>query len=110
MVAVAELCYKARGFTFAHDMNAGRRSPQAGARLKLQGMRAGEPDMRFYLPNGKLVLAEYKTARGRLSSKQEDRINQLRYYGFVVAVIKAATPNDAVEQTRTLLRKHGVEI
>jgi hypothetical protein len=104
LIAVAEMLYKTPGFTFAHDMNAGKRSARTGGRAKLMGMRAGEPDLRFYLPRGKLGLIEYKTLKGRVSPEQKDRHKMLSKYGHHVHIIRASCPNDAIEQTKIILR------
>ena len=44
----------------AGDMNQGRRSVASAGQAKATGMLAGEPDMRFYLDDGLLVLIELK--------------------------------------------------
>ena len=52
-----------RGFTVAGDMNQGRRSKSSAGLAKATGMLSGEPDLRFYMPNGRLVLIELKVAQ-----------------------------------------------
>jgi hypothetical protein len=109
LIAVAETLFKLTGFTFAHDMNAGKRSALAGGRAKLMGMRAGEPDLRFYLPRGKLGLIEYKRTGGRLSPAQKVRHEMLSKYGHHVHIIRASCPNDAIEQTKIILRSWRIK-
>ena len=88
-----------RTFTLAADFNAGRRSPQESVKAAATGIAPGEPDLRLYLSDGRLRLIEYKGAKGRLSVEQVARHGLLRLLGHVVAVIKAATPEDAAAQT-----------
>ncbi len=91
-------------FTFAADMNAGRRSKRQGAKLKLAGMVAGECDLRFYLDDGRLGQIELKTKRNGVVSKvQKNRHNLLRSLGHDVRVVKANCPTDAVNQVLAIL-------
>lgn len=91
----------------AADMNAGRRSLQRGARLKLAGMTAGEPDLRLYLPGGLVVFVELKRKGGVVSREQKDRHEVLRGLGFHVHVLKAHCPAQAVAQIVDILAMHG---
>tara|TARA_R110000851_G_scaffold182721_1_gene331836 strand:- start:16319 stop:16726 length:408 start_codon:yes stop_codon:yes gene_type:complete len=91
------------GFTFAADMNAGRRSPKLGAKLRLAGMTSGEADMRFYLSDGRLGMIELKKAKGVLSKSQKERHALLKSLGHDVRVVKAGCPQDAVDQTLAIL-------
>lgn len=89
-------------FEFAGDMNAGKRN---GARAKLNGLKAGEPDIRVYLPGAQLRMIEMKASGGKVSKAQEGRHRLLRNLGFDIVVIKAETEDDAVAQCRRLLTK-----
>jgi hypothetical protein len=91
------------GFTFAADMNAGRRSKKLGAKLKLTGLTPGEADLRFYLNDGRLGMVELKTKKGTVSKAQKDRHVLLRSLGHDVRVVKAACPQDAVDQVLKIL-------
>jgi hypothetical protein len=92
-----------QGIVFAADQNEGRRSPRDGARRKAMGMTAGEPDLRIYLPGGRVLFVELKTKRGRLSDAQEWRQEQLRALGHRVETVYAATPSEAVIKVLALL-------
>jgi hypothetical protein len=92
-----------RGIVFAADQNEGRRSPRDGARRKAMGMTAGEPDLRIYLPGGRVLFVELKAKRGHLSPAQEWRQEQLRALGHRVETVYAKTPADAVDQVLGLL-------
>lgn len=87
-------------FEFAGDMNAGKRN---GARAKITGLTAGEPDIRLYFANARLKMIELKTEKGRLSEAQIDRHQKLEALGFEVVTVYAKTEDDAVDQCSNLL-------
>ncbi len=101
MAVACEL--RRRGVLFAADQNEGRRSLRDGARRKAMGMAAGEPDLRIYLPGGRVVFIELKTNAGRLSPAQEWRQEQLRQLGHRVETVYARTPRDAVDRVREII-------
>ena len=101
-MAVASLL-RQLGITFAADMNAGRRSARRGARLKHEGMAAGEPDLRLYMPGGQVIFIEMKTMRGKLSKVQRERHDRLRQLGFEVHVCQEPTPAAAQDFVLGLL-------
>lgn len=106
VIAVAETLLKLEKlklFTFAHDMNAGKRSKRAGGRAKAMGMRKGEPDMRFYLSDGRLKFIEYKSRKGKLTDSQKERFPILQALGFDIRIVKALCPQDAIDQTLKIL-------
>lgn len=84
------------GYDVAADQNAGRRSARDGARRKALGMVAGEPDLRVYLPDSKLLLIEMKRWKGRLSEEQKVRHPALASLGHRVVVVAERTPAAAV--------------
>lgn len=87
-------------FEFAGDMNAGKRGAN---RAKICGVKAGETDIRIYLPNATLKMIELKTAKGELSQDQIDRHAALRALGFEIEVVYGKTPEDAAAQCVKLL-------
>ncbi len=89
---------------YAGDMNAGRRGPREMTRAVATGMMAGEPDLRVYMPGGRLGFIEFKTRKGVLSDSQKVRHPLLRGLGFPVTVIKVATPEEAAEVTEAVVR------
>lgn len=93
-------------FEFAGDMNAGKRN---GARALLCGLKAGETDLRIYLPRAKLAMIELKTSKGKLSADQIKRHAELRALGFEIETVYAKTPDEAAEQCRVLLSNWLVE-
>ena len=93
------------GFTFAADQNAGSRSGREGARLKRAGMRAGEADIRVYLPAARMKHIEVKTSKGQLSKAQRERHATLRALGHEVVVLRAATPAEAATKARALVER-----
>lgn len=90
-------------FLFAADFAAGVRNP---GRAKALGLEAGDPDLRIYMPNGHLLLAENKTTRGALSKAQKKRHARLAENGFPVHVIRARTPAEAVDKLKTIIEEH----
>lgn len=87
-------------FEFAGDMNAGKRN---GSRAKLTGLKAGEADLRLYMPRGVLKMIELKTAKGVLSQEQKDRHAALRALGFQIETVYAKTPDEAAAKCGKLL-------
>jgi hypothetical protein len=82
-------------FAYAAGLEGVRLRPRQRATMRAQGMTAGEPDLRFYLPSGKLMMIELKTSKGATSAVQKARHGVLRALGFAVHVVKAKTPEEA---------------
>lgn len=80
-----------------------RRTRAEQARAAVTGMAAGEPDLRIYLPAGRLGLVELKAAGGSVSSTQKERHARLARLGHEVAVVKAATPDEAARKVVRLV-------
>ena len=78
----------------AGDMNAGKRNP---GRARAAGIASGEPDMRIYLPMGRTLFIELKTAKGNLSENQKKYHQKLKSLGHMVHIVKAASPGEAME-------------
>lgn len=66
-------------------------------------MKAGEPDIRLYFDAGRIVFVEMKGEGGSLNKDQRERIPKLYALGFTVHVVKAATPDEAVELVRAIV-------
>lgn len=84
-------------FTLAADFNAARRSPQEAVKAKATGIAAGDPDLRIYGANGRLLLIEMKAENGRLSQDQKDRHALLERLGYRVVTVKVATEDEAAD-------------
>jgi hypothetical protein len=93
-------------FEFAGDMNAGKRN---GARALLCGLKAGETDIRIYLPVARLKMIELKTLHGELSQDQIDRHEDLIELGFEIETVYAKTPKEAAVKCTNLLKHWIVE-
>lgn len=91
------------GYVFAADQNAGKRSKKDGAKRKLMGMTAGEPDIRVYLPYGRLCLIELKKWKGRRPKTQMDRHEALSAVGHPVHTIEGRTPHDTIVQLEIIM-------
>lgn len=87
-------------FEFAGDMNAGKRN---GTRAKLTGLKAGEADIRIYLPGARLGMIEMKGA-SKVSKAQVERHAKLERLGFKIHVVKAATETEAASKCRAILK------
>lgn len=93
-------------FTFAGDQNGLSSSPVAKARAKAEGLQAGEPDMRLYFNNCRLVLVENKRKGNYASEVQKERIALLEKLGYTCYIVTANCPNDAVEKMKNIVEKH----
>ena len=91
-------------FLFAGDQNAAKRGPRARVQALAAGMIAGEPDVRVYLPGGRVALIENKVGSGPLSPAQKDRHVALAKLGHDVAVVRATHEQDAADQAEALVR------
>ena len=77
--------------------NGGKRHPSVAAKLKMEGVLAGVPDLWI---EGSFL--EIKTEKGRLSPAQKDIIKRLRDRGITVEV--AYGLNDAIKKAEETLR------
>lgn len=93
-----------KSFTLAGDMNGDFRSRQAAVKASATGIAAGDPDLRIYLPNGRLRLIEYKGAIGRLTDSQRIRHPLLNALGHPVVTVKIAIEEDAASQAVELVK------
>lgn len=82
-------------FTYAAGLEGVPLTPKKRGEMRLQGMMAGEPDLRFYFPGPRLVLLENKADGGSLSKDQKARHALLRSLGFDVRVAKMKTTDEA---------------
>lgn len=92
-------------FLIAGDQNAGKRGPKAQAIALATGMAAGDPDLRVYLPQGRLGLIENKVGKACLSPAQVARHATLAALGHPVTVVRATTAEDAAAQAVALVRE-----
>lgn len=90
-------------FTCAGDQNAEKRGAVARAKAKVTGITAGEPDIRIYLPNGRLGLIECKADKGKLSDGQTKRHARLKELGHEVVVLQFTNEQEAVDGAVKLL-------
>lgn len=88
---------------FAASLEGVKLNPYQAQMAKATGMKAGEPDVRLYFDGARLVFVELKVAGGYLNPAQRERVPMLRALGFVVHVVKAATPDDAVSAVREIV-------
>ena len=91
------------GYDVAASLEAVQCGKYQAARLKAGGMTAGEPDLRFYLPDGKIKMVELKAAKGKKSEAQTKRHQKLWDLGFDVCTIWADNPVDGWNKVKDYL-------
>lgn len=96
----------ARGvsFDYAGDMNAAKRSPQEAAWCIACGMKSGEPDLRVYVSDGRLILIELKVkGRNSVFKAQRERHERLRGLGHDVRVWRLKNRSEGREMALKLI-------
>jgi len=81
--------------------NGGSRSRTQGAKLKLEGVTPGVPDL--FIPAWMLWIEMKRSVGGRLSAEQKDWITYLQSVGHCAIV--CAGCNDAQEKVRSYIEK-----
>jgi hypothetical protein len=95
-------------FAYAGDMNAQRRTWAEAQVAKATGMKAGEPDIRVYLPGGRLILIELKVkAKNSVQKHQKDRHEVMRSLGFEVLIWRFKTTDEACAAARALIAEYS---
>lgn len=87
----------------AGDMNSARRTLKEQGHAAATGINAGEPDLRVYLPQGKLLLIEFKRSDGTASEYQDKAHEELRGLGHDVVLLAPANEDEAAEHTAALV-------
>jgi hypothetical protein len=92
-------------FAFACGLEGVRLNHYQAKLAKAMGMQSGEPDLRLYFANARLVFIELKGDGGSLSADQKERIPILRGLGFIVHVVKAKTHEEAVAAVGAIVER-----
>jgi hypothetical protein len=92
-------------FLFAADMSGRSTTKALASSTKLQGLTAGEADLRIYLQDGKMVHLELKTSKGKLSERQVERHAALRKLGHHVEVLYEADPLVGADRVERMVRE-----
>ena len=87
--------FAGRDFLYAASLEGVKLTKGQALKAKQQGMVSGEPDLRIYLPGGRLEMFELKYGDTNTSEAQDDRHLDLHNLGFYVHVISALTVNEA---------------
>ncbi|WP_089177272.1 hypothetical protein [Bosea sp. AS-1] len=87
----------------AGDMNSARRTLREQGHASATGINAGEPDVRVYLPQGKLLLIEFKRSDGTTSDEQDEAHLELTNLGHDVVVLAPSSEDEAIELTTALV-------
>lgn len=93
-----------RAFLLAGDMASGKRGPRAQMQALATGLTPGDPDLRIYLPDGRVAFIEYKTATGRLSPAQKQRHADMERLGHTVVTVSAFSEDECADKTEELVR------
>lgn len=91
-----------RGIRIFAIPNGGQRSLAAAARLKVEGVSAGVPDL--FIPAWKLWIEMKRIKGGSVSAEQKDWIKYLEEVGYCAKVCNGA--DDAKEQITAFLNQH----
>lgn len=91
------------GYCVAADQN-GATNQRRSQRLA-EGLQPGEPDLRIYLPNGRLMLIEMKRHKGKLSPQQVAHHERLESLGHHVFVIIERTPADSLKKVIDIVKQ-----
>ena len=77
--------------------NGGNRDRVTGARLKREGVRAGQPDLNLDIPSAGYhgLRIEMKAGRGRVTAPQQIAIDRLNGRGYLALVCRSAA--EAIE-------------
>lgn len=90
-----------------HIPNGGLRNKTTAKRLKLEGVKAGIPDI--FLPAARRgfhgLFIEMKSAKGVLSQAQKERIQYLTGAGYAVCICRSY--QEAAQELQDYLKKEG---
>jgi hypothetical protein len=103
---VVDLDRRIRGgarFAYAAGLEGVPLTPKKRGEMRRQGMQAGEPDLRFYLSRGRLLLIELKADGGSTNKAQKERHELLRALGFDVRVVIAKSEEEAIAAVWAIL-------
>jgi len=92
-------------FAYAAGLEGVPLTPKKRREMRAQGMKAGEPDLRFYFPGARLILLENKADGGSLSKDQRERHALLTRLGFEVRTRKMLTLEEARQVVRDIVEE-----
>lgn len=92
-------------FLLAGDQAAAKRGPKAQMQAIATGLTPGDPDLRLYLPGGRVKFIEYKTTSGSLSPAQRTRHADMQRLGHEVEVVAAFSEDECADKTEALVRQ-----
>lgn len=79
------------------DMNSGRRTLRESGIAAATGINPGAADLRIFLPGGRLLMAENKTGKGKLSTEQIEAHAEFKQLGHDVVVIQTDSEEEAAD-------------
>lgn len=95
-------------FLFFHTPNGGGRNKVEAANLKMAGLLPGIPDL-CLMGKGFMQFVELKKRNGSLSVHQKEFIRQARGFGWIVDVIYADDPAEAISLFFPIMEKFGYD-
>ncbi len=99
------------GVLWMHCPNEGKRSRRLGAKLKRMGLSPGVPDVLIFEAwqdgdfSGHGIAIELKTAKGRLTTQQEQWLDDLERRGWLTAVCRSL--DEVMAECEALRPIHG---
>lgn len=84
-------------------MNSGRRTLKEAGIAAATGINPGAADLRIFLPGGRLLMAENKTGKGRLSDEQKEAHAEFAALGHEVVVIQTDSEDEATDTLMALV-------
>lgn len=110
VLKLRDLAQDCPNFLFHADMGGMKTNIRTASKSKALGMERGVPDLFLFLPGGRLICIELKTAKGSVSAEQKARHKALSALGFQVYVIKAKSPAQGWSMVRGALKEYGIEV
>lgn len=84
-------------------MNSGRRTLKEAGIAAATGINPGAADLRIFLPGGRLLMAENKTGKGKLSDEQIAAHAEFKQLGHEVVVIQTDSEDEATDTLMALV-------
>lgn len=95
-------------FIYFHIPNGGTRNVREAANLKMAGLLPGVPDLYLLGPQHRQFV-ELKKRNGSLRKEQKEFISRVREYGWMVDVIYADTPQEAISLFFPIMARFGYD-
>lgn len=108
VLKLRDLAQDCPNFLFHADMGGMKTNIRTASKSKALGMERGVPDLFLFLPGGRLICIELKTAKGSVSAEQKARHRALDDLGFQVYVVKAKSPGQGWSVISDILKQYSI--